>query len=186
MTPNDEKLTHPTNAFWGNIFSRFKIGKEISNAEVLKLCPVFQHLTVKELRKVSALVYERRYQTGEYLFEKEQPGTAMFIIKSGLVKIVIPGRTDEEVELATIKPEDFLGELALLDETPRSASAKAVEKTEALAFFREDLNAMLETNPVIASKIFRDLAIIIGQRLKMSNEQLYLRSMEDAGRTEQA
>ena len=60
----------------------------------------------------------------------------MFIIKSGQVKIVIPGQ-ESEMELATINPEDFLGELALLDDTPRSASAKAVEKTEALAFFRE-------------------------------------------------
>lgn len=171
---------------WSNIFSRFKIGKKISNVETLRLCPVFQNLTGRELRKVSVLVYERRYQTGEYLFEKEQPGTAMFIVKTGLVKVVIPGRSDEEVELATIRPEDFLGELALLDETPRSASAKAVEKTEALAFFREDLTAMLETNPVIASKIFRNLAILIGQRLKVSNEQLYIWSIENADRTEQA
>lgn len=186
MAPNDRNLDHPTNALWGNIFSRFKIGKKITNAQFLKLCPMFQHLTGRELRKVSALIYERRYQTGEYLFEKEQPGTAMFIVKSGLVKVVIPGRADEEVELATICPEDFLGELALLDETPRSASAKAVEKTEALAFFREDLNEMLDTNPAIASKIFRNLAIIIGQRLKVSNEQLYNRSIGDADRIEQA
>lgn len=185
MTTNDDNKAHPTNALWSNIFSRFKIGKKISNDEFLKLCPIFNHLTSRELRKVSALVYERRYQIGEFLFEKEQPGTAMFIIKSGLVKIVIPGRADEEVELATIIPEDFLGELALLDETPRSASAKAVEKTEALAFFREDLNEMLETNPAIASKIFRDLAIIIGQRLKVSNEQLYFRSIEHADRVDQ-
>lgn len=166
----------PINALWDNIFSRFRSGKNIPNIEFLKTCPIFQHLTLRELKKVSVLIYERKYQAGEYLFEKEQPGTAMFIIKSGLVKIVIPGRFDEEADLATIHPEDFLGELALLDDTPRSASAKAVEKTEALAFFREDLNEMMETHPVIASKIMRELAIIIGQRLKVSNEQLYCRS----------
>jgi CRP/FNR family transcriptional regulator, cyclic AMP receptor protein len=186
MTTADKKMDNPTNAFWGNIFSRFKTGKQISNAEVLKLCPVFQHLNNRELKKVSSIIYERRYQTGEFLFEKEQPGTAMFIIKTGLVKIVIPGRADEETELATIHPEDFLGELALLDDTPRSASAKAVEKTEALAFFREDLNEMLETYPAIASKILRDLAIIIGQRLKASNEQLYCRSIDNVERTDKA
>ncbi len=161
------------NAFWGNVFSRLRGSGNIPNIEFMKLCPIFHNLTIRELKKVSPLIYERRYQSGEYLFEKEQPGTAMFIIKSGLVKIVIAGRADEETELATIHPEDFLGELALLDDTPRSASAKAVEKTEALAFFREDLNELLETHPAIGSKIMRDLAIIIGQRLKACNEQLY-------------
>ena len=74
--------------------------------------------------------------------------------------------------LAIIRPEDFLGELALLDDTPRSASARAAEKTEALAFFREDLNELVETQPAIAVKIMKDLAVIIGQRLKAANEQL--------------
>ncbi|OHD65485.1 MAG: hypothetical protein A2176_13120 [Spirochaetes bacterium RBG_13_51_14] len=158
------------------MFSKHKSRRRITNVEVLKLCPLFQHLTVRELGKISGLIYERRYQAGEYLFEKDQPGTAMFIIKSGLIKIVVPGRDGEETELATLEPEDFVGELALLDDSPRSASAKAAEKTEALAFFREDLGELLETYPVIASKILRDLSIIIGQRLKTSNEQLYSRS----------
>ncbi|MBP7738489.1 MAG: cyclic nucleotide-binding domain-containing protein [Spirochaetes bacterium] len=173
MEHNNGTMEKPANPFWGNIFSRFRRGAAIPNADVLKLCPIFRNLTNRELKKVSALIYERRYQIGEFLFEKEQPGTAMFIVKTGLVQIVLPGRTDEESVLAVINPEDFLGELALLDDTPRSASAKAVEKTEALAFFREDLNELLETHPAIGSKIMRDLAIIIGQRLKACNEQLY-------------
>ncbi len=173
MGKDNTDTTKPLNAFWGNIFSRFKGGGNIPNVEFLKLCPIFQHLNNRELKKLSPLIYERKYQAGEFLFEKEQPGTAMFIIKSGHVKIVVPGHNGEETELATIHPEDFLGELALLDDTPRSASAKAVEKTEALAFFREDLNELLETNPAIDSKIMKDLAIVIGQRLKACNEQLY-------------
>jgi CRP/FNR family transcriptional regulator, cyclic AMP receptor protein len=163
------------NAFWGNIFANIKSRKQITNIEVLQLCPIFQHLTNRELKKVSGLIYERKYLAGEYLFEKDQPGTAMFIIKSGLVSIVVPGRDGEETALATLKPEDFFGELALLDDTPRSASAKAVEKTETLAFFREDLTELLTTYPIIASKIFKDLSIMIGRRLKASNEQLYSR-----------
>ena len=173
MKQENEKKKLPINAYWGNIFSRFRSAGEIPNVDFLKLCPIFKHLSARELKKISPLIHERRYQVGEYLFEKEQPGTAMFIIKSGLVKIVLPGQNDEETELATINPEDFLGELALLDDTPRSASAKAVEKTETLAFFREDLNELLETHPDIGSKIMRGLAIIIGQRLKTCNEQLY-------------
>jgi CRP/FNR family transcriptional regulator, cyclic AMP receptor protein len=174
MTDQSDSVKKPVNPFWGSIASKFKSTTTIDNIEVLKLCPIFTHLSVKELKKVSALIYERSYQAGEYLFEKGQPGTAMFIIKSGQVKVVVPGN-ESEAELATIYPEDFLGELALLDDTPRSASAKAFEKTEALAFFREDLSELVDTYPAIAVKIMRDLAIIIGHRLKASNELLMTR-----------
>lgn len=174
MIERSDNVKKPVNPFWGSIASKFKSSKAIDNIEVLKLCPIFSHLSVRELKKVSALIYERSYQAGEYLFEKGQPGTAMFIIKTGLVKVVVPGN-ESEADLATIYPEDFLGELALLDDTPRSASAKATEKTEALAFFREDLSELIETYPVIAVKIMHDLAIIIGQRLKASNELLMAR-----------
>lgn len=174
MTDQADNINKPANPFWGSIASKFKFAKAIDNAEVLKLCPIFTHLSNKELKKISALIYERSYQAGEYLFEKGQPGTAMFIIKTGLVKVVVPGH-ESEAELATIYPEDFLGELALLDDTPRSASAKASEKTEALAFFREDLSELVDTYPAIAVKIMRDLAIIIGHRLKASNELLMAR-----------
>jgi CRP/FNR family cyclic AMP-dependent transcriptional regulator len=171
----DKKKNGQINAFWGNIFTRIQSKSHITNVEVLQLCPLFQHLTNREMKKVSGLIYERRYQAGEYLFEKDQPGTAMFIIKSGLVNIVVPGRDGEETVMAALNTEEFLGELALLDDTPRSASAKAVEKTETLAFFREDLHELQATYPAIAGKIFRDLAIMIGRRLKAANEQLYTR-----------
>ncbi len=178
MTDSSVDNEKAVNPLWGTIHSRFRTLRRIDNNEVLKLCPIFQHLTRRELKKASRLIYERSYQAGEYLFEKGQPGTAMFIIKSGMVKITVPG-TEAEGELATIMPEDFLGELALLDDTPRSASAMAVEKTEALAFFREDLNELIDTYPVIAVKIMRDLSVIIGQRLKAANEQLMSRAGQD-------
>lgn len=174
MAEQMEPTNKPVNPFWGSITSKLKSSGTIDNIEVLKLCPIFSDLANKELKKVSVIIYERSYQAGEYLFEKGQPGTAMFIIKSGLVKVVVPGH-ESEAELATIYPEDFLGELALLDDTPRSASARAAEKTEALALFREDLNELIESYPAIAVKIMRKLAIIIGHRLKASNELLMAR-----------
>ena len=78
MTETKRKEKIRINAFWGDIFSKHKSRRRITNVEVLKLCPLFQHLTVRELGKISGLIYERRYQAGEYLFEKDQPGTAMF------------------------------------------------------------------------------------------------------------
>lgn len=176
MSERDAPQSKPIDPLWTNIFRRFVARRRINNEEVLRQCPLFHNLTRREMKRLSSLIYERTYREGEYLFEKGQPGTAMFIIKSGLVKIIVKGPDSEEKVLADILPEDFVGELALLDDSPRSASARAVEKTEALAFFREDLMELLDTYPVIASKIAMSLATIIGQRLKAANEQLAARS----------
>ena len=169
MPDTDKKI----NSLWGNIFSRDRDLKNSTTIDVLLRSMLFHNLSRRELKKVAHIIHERSYIAGEYLFEKDQPGTAMFIIKSGLIKIVVSTQAGHEVELATLHSDDFVGELALLDDSPRSASAKAVDPTEALAFYREDLNKLLDTSPEIASKIFKELAVIIGQRLKSTNEQLY-------------
>ena len=168
MEENEKKI----NTFWGNIFSSRKDSGSDSDTDILRKCLIFQKLSRRELKKIANIIYERKYSAGEHLFEKGQPGAAMFILKKGLIKVVATDRDGGEMELADLQAEDFLGELALLDDSPRSASARAIEDTEALAFFREDLYRLLDTNPDIASKIFKELAIIIGQRLKASNEQL--------------
>lgn len=163
------------NSLWDNIFKNKDEDDDISVIEILKRIPLFEHLTKRELKTISQLVHQRVYQPGEYMFQKDQPGAAMFIIKKGAVNIVLPGSGDEEIHLATLKAGSFVGELALLDNSPRSASAKVSENTLALAFFRSELNKLLKTYPTIGSKIMRKLALIIGQRLKATNEQLYKR-----------
>lgn len=159
--------------FWGYIFKDKDQSREVKVTDVLKQIPLFDHLTNRELKTISSLVHHRTYQPGEYIFLKDQPGAAMFIIQRGVVNIVLPEAEGREIHLATLKAGTFVGELALLDNSPRSASAKVVEPTEALAFFRSELNKLLTTYPSIGSKIMRKLALIIGQRLKATNEQLY-------------
>ncbi len=167
--PNPFKI----NTLWGYIFKDDQRNKGLKVTDVLKQVPLFDHLTKRELKTISTLVHSRTYQTGEYIFKKDDPGAAMFIIKRGTLSIVLPLADGKEIHLATLKAGTFVGELALLDNSPRSASAKASEPTEALAFFRSELNKLLTTYPAIGSKIMRKLALIIGQRLKATNEQLY-------------
>lgn len=161
------------NSLWGYIFKEDHLDKDLKVTDILKQVPLFDHLTKRELKIISTLVHSRTYQAGEFVFKKDDPGAAMFIIKRGALNIVLPEGDGKEIYLATLKSGTFVGELALLDNSPRSASAKATEPTEALAFFRSELNKLLTTYPSIGSKIMRKLALIIGQRLKATNEQLY-------------
>jgi CRP-like cAMP-binding protein len=169
------KTSKQCSPLWDNIARRTNDTAKMSIIDIIRLNPLYHKLTNRELKKVAEIIYERKYQTGEYLFERDQPGAAMFIIKSGSISVVKPVSSENELVLANLGPEDFVGELALLDDSPRSASARADEPTEALAFFREDLNRLLDTHPQIASKIFKELAIIIGRRLKITNDQLSCR-----------
>jgi len=166
-------MKNPINAFWGHLFPKDDGPEKHNKLNVLSHIPLFDKLTKKELRRIADIIYDRTYSAGEYIFEKSQPGAAMFIIKTGTVKIVAPDTRGNEVILATLGEDTFFGELALLDDSPRSASARAEIKTEALAFFRSDLIKLLDEEPDIASNIFKALAYIIGQRLKATNEQLY-------------
>ena len=65
----------------------------------------------------------RRFRRGEVIFHIGDPGDALFVIVSGEVKISLPSETGDEAILATLRPGDVFGELALLDGAPRSASA---------------------------------------------------------------
>ncbi|MDZ4677375.1 MAG: cyclic nucleotide-binding domain-containing protein, partial [Oligoflexia bacterium] len=97
---------------------------------------------------------------------------ALFIIMRGEVVVETSSDRAASQKLATIKAGDFLGELALLDDTPRSASARATTPTQAFALFRSDLNRLANLEPEIACEIFKTLACIIGERLKATNRHV--------------
>lgn len=157
---------------WDNIFSLGGDEKTRSKLDIMASIPIFDGLTRRELARVSKLIHDRTYEEGEFIFELGQPGAAYFIIKSGEIAIVVPGKSGDPLTLATLGAGASVGELALLDASPRSASARATQPTEAMAFFRADLDKLLETDPLIGSKIYKTLASIIGARLRATNERL--------------
>lgn len=157
--------------FWDNIFKKKK-EKESDIITILKKIPVFSTLGRNEIKKLSMIVYERKYQADEYFFEKGNPGAAMFIIKDGTISIETIEDSGEILCLANLKAGDFLGELALLNDSPRSAGARCITKTSVIVLFRNDLFDLTMREPVMGSKIFKELAILIGERLKDTNSAL--------------
>jgi CRP-like cAMP-binding protein len=73
----------------------------------------------------------------------------------------------------------FFGEMALLDETPRSADARALERTETLALYRNDLNELVQRDAKTACQIYRSLAGMIGDRLRLTNELVQIKTAAD-------
>ena len=174
---DEEQQDKPSliNNLWDHIFKSDDDDHNKSIVDILKKVPLFQHLTKRELKIISKLVYRRVYHSGEYIFQMHQPGAAMFIVKRGSVNILLPGPEQTETLLATLGAGTFFGELALLDNSPRSATAKSAETTETITFFRSEFNRLLNMYPSVGIKVMKQLALIIGQRLKATNEQISVR-----------
>ena len=93
----------------------------------------------------------------------------MYVIIHGTVKII---DNDSETVFASLIDGDFFGELALLDEEPRSASAIATAPAKLIGFFRTDLLTLMKRDPDLGNKILLNLSRVLGERLRKTNEEL--------------
>ncbi len=167
---NDKSLQAKA-ILWTNILRLRSKSSEVEKLKFLKSVAFFQDLSFRQIRDLSSIIYERTYQKNEYIFEAQQPGAALFIIQSGQVSIELPQEEGGAVApLALLGPGAFFGDLALLDQSPRSASARANLHTQCLVLFREDLHKLIDSKPKVACLIYRSLATVIGERLKATNQ----------------
>ncbi len=159
------------NALWKNIFSE-RVVREGSIEEVLSKVPAFAHLSPRELKEVAAIIHRREYRSGEPVFYQGDPGLGMYIIQDGSVSIQITGKEGEAREFAVLSDGDFFGELALIDESPRSADAVCKTDCLLLGFFRPDLFELIERKSQLGLKIVLKLAEIVAQRLRTTDKEL--------------
>ena len=148
----------------------FKKGNDVNPIiQVLENVPIFEHLTAKELSEVVRLTHERTYKKDEHVFKKLAPAEGMYVILDGGVLIT---DSDSETIFATLESGDFFGELALLDEEPRSASAISTMHSRLIGFFRTDLLTLMKRSPELGNKILLNLSRILGERLRRTNQEL--------------
>ena len=162
---------------WSNIFKHAQ-KKEKSIYSVLKQVPIFQDLNSREIRAMEKILHRRTYNDGEVVFNENEPGAGMYIIENGKVFIKV-GK--EEKVLAVLSNGDFFGEMALLLETPRTATAVAKGPLKMLGFFQPDLFHVLETKPRTGNKILQRLSQMIAERLRqttLENRELKIKISE--------
>ncbi len=154
-------------SFWANIFKRKS--DQQGTRQLLREIPLFARLSNRELDAIEAILYRRRYRAGETIFRQGEPGVGMYIVAEGVVSIIYEPTSNVLTEL---KHGDFFGEIALLNETPRSATAQAKTACTLLGFFQPELLDMLDRNPRLAVKVLLPLAQIAGQRLIDADKKL--------------
>lgn len=163
--------SRPGSSFWANIFKR-RSNEDKSILTILRKVPLFATMSDGEMREFERLIHRRQFKAGETIFWEGEPGVGMYIIQQGVVSIVkhYPGK--EREALVLLHEGEFFGELALLDESPRSASAIAQESAKILGLFRPDLFDLLERKPRVGNKFLFQLALVVGERLKNSNAEM--------------
>jgi CRP/FNR family transcriptional regulator/CRP/FNR family cyclic AMP-dependent transcriptional regulator len=133
---------------------------------LLSQVPLFAALSPDRLAELGQMVRRRTYHRGETIFHKGDPGSGLFIITGGQVKIILPSETGEEAMLAVLNPGDFFGELALFDGLPRSATVAAVQNAEVLLLHRDDFLSFVARNPEVAVALFE----VLSRRLRATDE----------------
>jgi serine/threonine protein phosphatase PrpC len=135
--------------------------------EVLKQMPLFRHLTYKEILRVLALTEVKDFAPGDELITEDEPGSELFIILSGRVRLHKEGALVTHVGQGA-----HLGEMALIDNGPRSVSATAEEPSRALLLRRRDFNDLIRNFPRLSVKLLWSFVQVLGQRLRKTNEDL--------------
>ena len=120
-----------------------------ANTEFLKKVSWFEDLDERSLEAIANSAVEQTYQPGQLVMRQGDTGVGAFIIRSGKVD-VLQERDGKETKIATLGPGEVVGEMALLDEFPRSASVRATEPTTVLGIQRWHFKGILESHPQIA------------------------------------
>jgi CRP-like cAMP-binding protein len=128
---------------------------------VLRQIPLFASLEPSAIDKLSRAVRPKTLKAAEILFLKGDDAEAMYIVREGAIKIVLPSETGEEIIVALIKRNEFFGVMAMLDGQPRSADAVAINPSEIFVLGRNEFLNILQTDMNALKTILCDLSRMI-------------------------
>ena len=140
---------------------------------------LFAELDDRELATVANAAKTRRYAKDDVVFHADESGDVFCVIKEGQVKVTMISPEGKEIILSMLGPGDFFGEMALLDDEPRSATVIATEALEVVTIWRSDFLQILSENFALTKKVLAELS----QRLRNASNRIEsLATMDVYGR----
>jgi CRP/FNR family cyclic AMP-dependent transcriptional regulator len=138
------------------------------NIALLKRQPLFADLSEREMERLISYAKSMQVASGTTLFSKGDAGTALYAIRSGTIKINVPGDDGREAVFNLMQDGDVFGEIALLDGQARTADAVATSLCDLVVIERRDFLKFVEDNPKVALKIIA----LLCARLRWTSEHL--------------
>lgn len=124
-----------------------------NRAALLAEVPLFALLSEEDRKVLSLQIDVERHPADHTIFDYGDPGDSMMVVVKGEVELFVKNKTGERTLLETVTPGEFFGEITLLDEGPRTATATCKSDTELLVVDRDDLDALFRANPSAALTI---------------------------------
>ncbi len=134
---------------------------------------IFRELTGEELDRIKRFVFERTFKAGSTLFMEGMQGEVLYLVRSGRIEILKRKGADDML-IATLGPNDFVGEMSVIDDERRSATARVAEDAELWVVTKKSFQDIIQTLPEGASKILLAILRIVNQRLREANRKLLL------------
>ena len=136
--------------------------------QVLRTVPLLGGVPEADLRTLATFARERSIPRGGVILSQGAAGDALYLIRNGQVKVAIIAEDGREVILSVLAPGSFFGEMALLDDEPRSAHVIAMTPTTLLQLRREDFRARLRASTDLSIALLRELS----RRLRRADDTI--------------
>ena len=146
------------------------VGK--STLEILAQIDLFNGLPQGHLRRVVDIGIEEQYRSSAMIFSEGEPGDKFYLVIEGAVRIsrIVPGMGEEA--LAVLRPGNYFGEMSLIDDAPRSATAMCHEKCRLFVVNRRDLEDLLFVDRDLAYELLWNWVRTLSRRLRATNDKM--------------
>lgn len=135
---------------------------------LLRNVPLLSVLSEKELVLLARVVTRKSYARGSHILGAGDPTDSLYILISGRIKVLMSDLDGKEVILAILEPNEFVGEMGLIDNSPRSANVVALEPCEVVCISKSDFKRCLADNFEMAMTVMRGLV----KRLRDADNQI--------------
>jgi CRP-like cAMP-binding protein len=143
-----------------------------STLEILAQIDLFNGLPAGHLRRVVDIGVEEQYKSSATIVSEGEPGDKFYVVIEGAVRIsrIVPGMGEEA--LAVLRPGNYFGEMSLIDDAPRSATALCHEKCRLFVVNRRDLEDLLFVDRDLAYELLWNWVRTLSRRLRASNDKM--------------
>lgn len=138
------------------------------NESQVQNIPLFSGLSSAELEEITAITAKRSFPKNNVIINEGDETDSLYLILSGKVKVVLSDEDGKEVTISILEPNDYFGELALIDDEPRSARVVTMEQCQFSVINQSDFTRVLDNNPGLVRNLLKGLT----KRLREANKNI--------------
>ncbi|MDI6788037.1 MAG: cyclic nucleotide-binding domain-containing protein [Planctomycetota bacterium] len=143
------------------------------STQLLKELPLFAGLTEDELKALSAICQEKEFKNGEIVFAEGSAANELFIVEAGAINVQLKVASYlDHLTVHTVIPKEIFGELAFIDDVPRSATTKCVKDSKVVIINQSEFEGLVKKYSHIGEVIYRNMAVTMSLRLRNADKQL--------------